>query len=49
MQMYTAKHWTEPGEPDGEVSVRTIGAERFSNHVGRTTILTNQHPNAPWD
>ena len=42
MQMYTAKHWSEYGNSNGEVRARTVGAEGVCNLIGRTTISTNQ-------
>ena len=36
--MLTAKHWTELGDPNGEV--RTEGAKGICNPIGRTTIST---------
>jgi hypothetical protein len=47
MQMYTAKHWTESRDPNGEAMVKTEGDEEVCNLVGRTTISTNQTPKAP--
>jgi hypothetical protein len=44
MQMYTAKHWSECGHPNGEVRARTVGAEGVFNLIGRTTISTYQIP-----
>jgi hypothetical protein len=44
MQICTAKHWTECGDPSGEVRARTVGAEGVCNLIGRTTISTNQIP-----
>jgi hypothetical protein len=41
MQMSTAKHWTECGDPNGEVRARTVGAEGVCSLKGRT-ISTNQ-------
>jgi hypothetical protein len=42
--MYTVKHWTEHGDPKGEVRARTEGAEGVYNLIGRTTISINQTP-----
>jgi hypothetical protein len=44
MWMYTAKHWSEYGNSNGEVRARTVGAEGVCNLIGRTTISTNQTP-----
>jgi hypothetical protein len=41
--MHTAKHWTEHGDPNGEVRARTVGAEGVCNLI-RRTISTNQTP-----
>jgi hypothetical protein len=41
--MYTAKHWTEFGDPNGEVRARTVGAEGVCNLIGRT-ISNNRIP-----
>jgi len=35
MGRYTAKHWTECGNPNEEVRARTIGAEGVCNLIGR--------------
>ena len=43
MQMYTAKHWTEHGDPNGDVRARTVEAEGVCNLIG-ITIITNQNP-----
>jgi hypothetical protein len=40
--MLTAKHWTEPRNPNGGVRERTEGAEEVFNPIGRTTISINQ-------
>jgi hypothetical protein len=42
--MYIDKHQTECKGSNGEVRVRTEGAERVCNSIGRTTISTNQMP-----
>jgi hypothetical protein len=43
--MHAANYKTEHGDPNGEVSGRTEGAEVVSNPIGKTTISTNQnHP-----
>jgi hypothetical protein len=44
MWMYIAKHWTECGDPNGEIRARTEGAEGLCIPIGRTTIPTNQTP-----
>jgi hypothetical protein len=44
MQILTAKHWTEVGEPYGTVRGRTEGAERDSNPIGRLAVPTNLYP-----
>jgi hypothetical protein len=44
MRMYTAKHWTEHRDPNGEVRARTIGTEGVFNLIRRTTIPTKQTP-----
>jgi hypothetical protein len=41
--MYTAKHWTEHGDPNGEVQARIVGVEEVCNHIGRIIISTNQN------
>jgi hypothetical protein len=41
MQILTANHWTELGDPNGKVRGRTKGSERDYNFIGRTTISTN--------
>jgi len=35
MQMYTAKHWTEHGDPNGEVRARTVRTEGVCNLIGK--------------
>jgi hypothetical protein len=42
MQILTANHWTEPGDPSGRVRRRTEGAEGVCHLIGRT-ILTKQN------
>jgi hypothetical protein len=42
IQTYTAKHWTEHGDPNREVRARTVGAEGVCNPIGRATISTSQ-------
>jgi hypothetical protein len=50
MQMYTAKHWIEHGDPNREVRARTVGAEGVCNLIERKTISINQDtPKAPRD
>jgi hypothetical protein len=44
MLMYTAKHQTDHGDPNGEVRARTVRAKWVYNLIGRTTISTNQNP-----
>jgi hypothetical protein len=44
MWRYTAKHWPERREPNGEVRARTIGAEGVFSPIGITTVSTNQTP-----
>jgi hypothetical protein len=44
MQILTAIHWIELGDPSGGVRGRTEGAEEGWNPIGRTTISTNQTP-----
>jgi hypothetical protein len=41
MQIFTAKHQTEPGDPNGRARGRTEGAIGDCNPIGRTTISTN--------
>jgi hypothetical protein len=41
--MLTANHWTEYGDPNGGVRIRTAGAEVVYNPIGRT-ISTKQYP-----
>jgi hypothetical protein len=40
-QMLTDNHWIEPGHHKGKVRVRTEGAKRDCNSIGRTTVSTN--------
>jgi len=42
--MLSAKHQTEPRDPDGGVRERTEGAEGVCNPTGRTITSTNQTP-----
>jgi hypothetical protein len=42
--IYTTKHWTECGDLNGEVRVRTVRVEGVCNLIGRTTISMNQTP-----
>ena len=44
VQMCTAKHWTEHGDPNGEVRARTVGAEGVCNLIGRTTSTNQASP-----
>jgi hypothetical protein len=44
MQILTANHWTESGEPNGGVRGRTEGAEGDCNPIERAIISTNQIP-----
>ena len=41
MQVLTANHWTEVGDPYGTVRGRIEGAEGDGNPIGRPTVLTN--------
>jgi hypothetical protein len=41
--MYTAKHRSECGKPNGEIRTRSVGAEGVCNLIGRT-ISTKQNP-----
>jgi len=43
MGMYTAKHWSEHGESNGEVRARTVEVEVVCNLIGRITVI-NQPP-----
>jgi len=47
MGIHAAKHWTEYGDPNGEVRTRTVGAEGVCNPIGRTTISSKQNPKIP--
>ena len=38
VQMYTAKHQIEKGDPNEEIRARTVEAEEVFNLIGRTTI-----------
>jgi hypothetical protein len=42
--MYSAKHGTDYGVPNGGVGEGIEGAEGVCNPIGRTTISTNQTP-----
>ena len=44
MQILTANHQIETGDPNGKDRGRTEGAEGVCNTIGRTTISTNQSP-----
>ena len=44
MQILTANHQTEPGDPFGKDRGRTKGAEGDYNPTGRTTISINVDP-----
>jgi hypothetical protein len=44
MQILTAIHWTEVGEPYGRVRGRIEGAEGDGNPIGRKTSSTNPEP-----
>jgi hypothetical protein len=44
MQIYTASHWTESGDPNGRVRGMTERAEEVCNPIGRITVSTNQTP-----
>ena len=41
MQILTANHWTEIGDPNERVRGRTEGAEGGGNPIGRTTATTD--------
>jgi hypothetical protein len=41
MQILTADHWTEMGDPDGRVRGRIGDAEGVCNPIGRTRVSTN--------
>jgi hypothetical protein len=45
--MLTAKHWSEPGNPNERVRGMNEGAERDCCPIGRTIISTNQTPQNP--
>jgi hypothetical protein len=40
--MFTDKHRTECGDPNGEDKAKTVGAEGVCNLIGRTTISTKK-------
>jgi hypothetical protein len=42
MQVLTANHWIEVGNPDGRVRGRIEGVDDYDNHIG--TLSTNQDP-----
>jgi hypothetical protein len=44
MQISTAKHWTEVGDPCGRVRGRIEGTEGDGNPIGRPTVSTNLDP-----
>jgi hypothetical protein len=44
IQMYTAKHQSEHGNPNGEVTARTVGPEGICKPLGIATISTNKSP-----
>ena len=44
MQILTANHWSETGDPNGRVMERSEGAEGECNPIGRSTVSTNQMP-----
>ena len=44
MQILTAKHWTEVGDPYGRVRRRIEGTEGDGSPIGRTTVSTNPDP-----
>jgi hypothetical protein len=46
MQMYTAKHWTERRDSDGEVRARNVGAEGDFNLKGRMISTNQTSPNS---
>jgi hypothetical protein len=41
--MYTAKHWPELRDANGEIKARNVGAEGVYNLIGTTTISINQN------
>jgi hypothetical protein len=46
MQIVTANHWTDIGNPYGKDRVRTEGAEGNDNPIGRPIVSSNTDP---WD
>ena len=44
MQILTANHWLEVGDPYGGVEGKTKGTERDCNHIVRTTVSTDLDP-----
>jgi hypothetical protein len=44
VQIFIAKHWTEPEDPNGRVMERTEGDEADCNPIRRTIISTNWNP-----
>jgi hypothetical protein len=44
MQILTANHWTENGDPYGRVRGRIEGAEGDGNPIGRPRVSTNLDP-----
>jgi hypothetical protein len=44
MQILTANHWTEVGDPYGRVMERIDGTERDGNPLGRTTVSSSLEP-----
>jgi hypothetical protein len=44
MQMLTAKHWTETGDPYVRVRGRIEGTGDDVNPIGRPTVSTNLDP-----
>jgi hypothetical protein len=44
MQILTAKHWTEVGDPYGRAKGRIKGTKDDGNPTGRPTVSTNLDP-----
>jgi hypothetical protein len=44
MQIITANHWTEAGDPYRGVRGRIEADKGGGNPIGRTTVLTNPDP-----
>jgi len=44
MQILTAIHWTEAGDPYGRIRGKIEGTEWDGNPIGRTTESTNLDP-----